>query len=253
MDHARYFSADVDAGSRGGWNEQYTGTRFYTFDPRPEDVRIEDISHALGLQCRYNGNCKRFYSVAEHSCLLSDFVLYRGSDGAHPPDHGDVFDRAIHGYSALIALMHDAAEAYIGDMVRPVKHRMPAFRELEATIEAVVFPALGLPAEIPPWMRALDSRILCDERAQAMLTQHNDWSTDELEPLGVELQFWRPARAEYEFLRRFFQLSVGLDYPAARRRALRMVDGSSWWWGLLGPAPTMAHEPMPLPVERIFP
>lgn len=237
MDHTRYHSADLEAGSRGGWNECYTGTRFYTFDPAPEDVKIEDIAHSLGLQCRYNGNCMRFYSVAEHSCLLSDFVLHRGWHGIGGPPGEHEFK-----YDALIALMHDAAEAYIGDLIRPVKHRMPPFKDLEGTIEAVIFPALGLPAELPGWMRELDSRILCDERAQAMLTHHNEWSTDELVPLGVNLQFWQPARAEFEFLRRFFQLSAGLDYGAARRRAAAMVDGASRWWGVFGPAPTLTTE-----------
>jgi hypothetical protein len=225
MDHSRYFSADPNAGSRGGWNEMYTGTRFYTFDPAPEDVKIDDIAHSLGLQCRYNGNCHSFYSVAEHCCLLSDFVRCRGWHGILGQAGQLEFK-----YDALIALMHDAAEAYIGDLIRPVKHRMPPFRELEATIEAVVFPALGLPPELPTWMRELDSRILCDERAQVMLTQHNEWSTDELEPLGVTIRFWSPARGEFEFMRRFFELSGGDTHAEAGRRARQRVRGSRPWW-----------------------
>lgn len=229
---ARYHSADVDAGSRGGWNEQYTGTRFYTFAPSPNEVRIDDIAHALGFQCRYNGNCKRFYSVAEHSCLLSDWVRGNGPRGGMG-DQAAFEDPFRH--EALIALMHDAAEAYIGDLVRPVKHRMPEFKELEGVIERVVFPSLGLPPELPGWMKALDSRILCDERWQVMLTQENEWSTDELEPLGVRIRFWRPERAEYEFHRRFMELSAGLDFSEARRRALRRTRRSRPWWGLTGP------------------
>lgn len=225
---SRYFSADVDAGSRGGWNECYTGTRFYTFDPQPEDVKIADIGHSLGLQCRYNGNCRRFYSVAEHCCLLSDYVRPRGWHNLEGPWPGKWIGEFK--YDALVALMHDAAEAYIGDLIRPVKHRMQQFKELEALIEAVVFPSLGLPAEIPAWMRELDSRILCDERAQVMLTDHNEWSTDELDPLGVRIRFWPPARAEFEFLRRFFELSAGMDRGPAAARARGMVDGGRFWW-----------------------
>jgi 5'-deoxynucleotidase YfbR-like HD superfamily hydrolase len=231
MDHDRYqqssISDDIEAGSRGGWNECYTGTRFYTFDPAPEDVSIADIAHSLALQCRYNGNSKRFYSVAEHSCLLSDFVREHGRDGGNTRRY-DVPPR-----DSLTALLHDAAEAYIGDLIRPVKHRMPEFRALEAIVEHVVLPVYGLESDLPPWMRDLDSRILSDERAQVMLTQHNEWSTDELEPLDVWVNFWSPARGEFEFLRRFHELHNGMTggwLGEAASRARAMTHGSRFWW-----------------------
>lgn len=221
-------SADPDAGSAGGWNECYTGTRFYTFDPRPADVRIDDIAHSLSLQCRYNGNCKRFYSVAEHSCLLADYVEHTPPwPRTGVPNDTNFAARAR---DALTALMHDAAEAYIGDLIRPVKHRMPEFKQLESLIEHCVFPVYGLDPVLPPWMKDLDSRILCDERRQVMLTQTNEWSTDQLKPLGVRIQFWPPARAEFEFRRRFNYLALDDPWTHARKRARRQTPGASRWW-----------------------
>lgn len=56
---------------RGDWMQTYTGRQFWPLDPLPEDVFIEDIAHALSMQCRYAGHVTRFYSVAEHSVLIA--------------------------------------------------------------------------------------------------------------------------------------------------------------------------------------
>src|ERR1700724_2684254 len=93
----------------GGWQQTFTGRRFYPLSPRVEDVCIEDIAHALSNICRYGGHCREFYSVAQHCNMVSDWM----------PEF------------KLEGLLHDSPEAYIGDMVRPVKHsaEMKAFRE----------------------------------------------------------------------------------------------------------------------------
>jgi hypothetical protein len=85
---------------RGDWMQTFTGRAFYPLDPRPEDIDPVDIAHALSLICRYGGHSSRFYSVAEHCVLMSHAVA---------PEH------------ALWALLHDATEAYLGDMIRPLK------------------------------------------------------------------------------------------------------------------------------------
>jgi len=79
----------------------FSGGTFDILNPRAEDVRIEDIAHALSQQCRFTGHTKTFYSVAQHSVLASTLVA--------APDE-------------LWALLHDASEAYMGDMNRPLKH-----------------------------------------------------------------------------------------------------------------------------------
>src|SRR5690242_11754504 len=85
---------------RGDWMQTYTGRRFWPLDPRVDDIDIGDIAHHLSLVCRFAGACREFYSVAQH-CVGVSYVC-------DPKD-------------ALWGLLHDAAEAYVGDMVRPLK------------------------------------------------------------------------------------------------------------------------------------
>lgn len=92
------------------WIQTFSGVAFPLFEPKPSDVRIADIAHSLSMQCRYNGHIKRFYSVAEHCWLLSHMVSVE---------------------AALPALLHDAPEAYIGDMVSPLKREMKAYAALD--------------------------------------------------------------------------------------------------------------------------
>src|SRR5512146_2196359 len=107
-----------------GWIQTYTGRQFWPFNPHPEDVRAEDIAHALSQVCRYQGHCLEFYSVAQHSVLVSYAV----------PDH-----------LALWGLLHDAAEAYLADIARPLKHAFPYFMGVEEEIEKVIAFRFALP------------------------------------------------------------------------------------------------------------
>ena len=66
------------------WIQTYSGKKFYPLDPRPEDIDIRDIAHALSLNCRFNGHCRCFYSVAEHSV---------GVSSSQSPDARKVFGR----------------------------------------------------------------------------------------------------------------------------------------------------------------
>jgi len=95
----------------GDWCQTFSGVEFYIQDPRPEDINIIDIAHALSHICRYNGHCSFHYSVAQHSALVARLV----------PNH-----------LKLAALLHDAHEAYTGDIVSPLK---PAFKEIIKDLE----------------------------------------------------------------------------------------------------------------------
>src|SRR5208282_6622849 len=97
------------------WIRTFSGGRFYVLEPRVEDVRIEDIAHALSMQCRFTGHVREFYSVAEHSVWVS---------------------RYSHREDALWGLLHDASESYIGDMSTPLKLQpeMSRFRTTEKRI-----------------------------------------------------------------------------------------------------------------------
>ncbi len=174
------------------WMQTYTGLQFYPLAPQPADVAIEDIAHALSLICRYGGHVDRFYSVAEHCVLVSQAV---------PPEH------------ALHALLHDATEAYVGDMVRPLKHQpqMSAYVDAEDRVWEAVCERFQIDPVMPPSVKDADNRILLTERDELMRhhgAQH-EWEQDGLEPLSVLVTGWAPPRAEREYLARFHELSGG--------------------------------------------
>lgn len=172
---------------RGSWMQTYSGLQFYPLDPRPQDVRSVDIAHSLSLICRYGGHVDRFYSVAEHCVLMSRAVA---------PEH------------ALWALLHDATEAYVGDMVRPLKHHMPDYCEAEAGVWAAIATSYRVGHHMPPEVKEADNRILLDERAALMRNTRHAWVQDieGVQPLGVEIHGWLPGRAEGEYLARLDEL-----------------------------------------------
>jgi len=112
----------------GDWVETYTGRRFWPLDPRPEEVCIEDIAHALSLVCRFNGHCKHFYSVAHHSLLCAVLASYRE------------YNYRIR----LLALLHDAAEAYASDIMRPIKPFINGYIEIENKIYDAILESFGI-------------------------------------------------------------------------------------------------------------
>jgi hypothetical protein len=195
---------------RGDWLQTYTGVEFHPLDPRPEDIRIEDISHALSKLCRYGGHCIRFYSVAEH-CV---HVASKAPDSLK-----------------LVALMHDAAEAYIVDVPRPVKHLLPQYKAIEERLEAAIAVRFGLVWPFPEEIKRLDNAILADEREQNMGQPPRPWMARE--SLGVMLRFWPPQQAAYEFISlRSIDTVVDRDRieilsASCHRRVARILG--RWW------------------------
>lgn len=167
------------------WIQTYSGGRIWPFDPNPLDIRIHDIAHALSNLCRYSGHCVSFYSVAEHCCHL--------------------FDVAETDEDAAWALLHDATEAYLVDVPRPLKPFLGGYYEAEERLMQAVAKRFQLSWPMPESVKILDTRILADERAQNMVPSSHEWS-GMLEPLGVYLQFWSPAHAKAEFLTRFREI-----------------------------------------------
>ncbi|PPQ17945.1 phosphohydrolase [Bradyrhizobium sp. AC87j1] len=160
------------------------GRQFWPMDPRPDEVFIDDIAHALSLLCRFGGHCLRFYSVAEHCVLLSR---------AAPRPH------------KMWALLHDASEAYLVDVPRPLKPFLDGYGEAENKIMRAIAVRYRLHLGMPEQVKHLDRAILMDERLQNMAEAPIAWSTD-MRPLGVHLQFWSPERARAEFLATFESL-----------------------------------------------
>ncbi|MBR1170516.1 phosphohydrolase [Bradyrhizobium liaoningense] len=160
------------------------GRQFWPMDPRPDEVFIDDIAHALSMLCRFGGHCLRFYSVAEHCVLMSR---------AAPPPF------------KMWALLHDATEAYLVDVPRPLKPFLLGYGDAEDKIMRAISFRFNLHLGMPEIVKQLDRAILMDERLQNMTGTSFAWSTDD-EPLGVQLQFWSPERARAEFLSTFEQL-----------------------------------------------
>lgn len=178
----------------GDWMQTYTGHAFWPLDPHPEDIHLADIAHSLAHICRYNGHCDRFYSVAEHCLLMAEAAITRfpGIDSLHIWQW---------------ALMHDAAEAYVADVPRPLKRFLNGYAEIERRVEAAIAARFKLPYPIPDAVKALDTAILLDEQAQLMKAPPMPWSI-EAEPLGVTLKFWKPSVAKDKFLDMAFMLAV---------------------------------------------
>lgn len=174
-----------EANPRGDWMQTFTGRAYYPGDPKPEEIFIEDIAHALSMQCRYGGHCDLHYSVAEHSILISHMV---------PPE------------DALAALLHDATEAYVVDLPRPVKALLPEYRVLEAKNWYAIAKCFGLSLVLPDSVHKADNQILHSEREQNMGKPPADWGIKD-DGSRVLLPFWPAWKAEREFLSRFYELT----------------------------------------------
>ena len=174
---------------RGDWMVTASGRKFWPLDPRPEEVFIEDVSHALALQCRFNGSCREFYSVAEHSVRVSLECA--------PED-------------ALWGLLHDASEAYTGDLIRPLKAQpeMIGFCHVEKALQAVICRRFGLYERMPRSVSHADDVLLATEARDLMPGGGRDWRLMP-EPLEVPIHPWDWRVSEIRFLARFRDLTEG--------------------------------------------
>lgn len=166
---------------KGDWMQTATGGAFWPLDPRPEEVRITDIAHALSNMCRYAGHCCTFYSVAQHSVLVS---------------------RSLPDNMRLWGLLHDASEAYVVDIPRPLKPYISGYKEIEHRVMQAVWERFGLSGDEPPEVKRADNAILADEAAQLMVEPPMAWHLPEA-PLGISITPWTPDMARAAFLREF--------------------------------------------------
>lgn len=168
------------------WIQTYTGKRFCLDpidQPVPDEIDIEDIAHALAHLCRWTGHTRGFYSVAQHSVLVSEIV---------PPS------------LVLEGLLHDAAEAYLGDVSRPLKALVPEYRALEARLEHAIAVRFGLRFPWPDAVKEADARVLITERRDLLRnTKETEWGGSWPEPLVTTIVPWTPEASKEQFLRRF--------------------------------------------------
>ena len=165
----------------GDWMTTYTGRQFWPLDPRPEDVCIEDIAHALSMICRFGGHCRKFYSVAQHSCYVASLIPGPEKDG-----------------TSLAALMHDAAEAYVGDLIRPIKRSFTPYHQVEAKVDAAIRQRFGL-ACIPEIIKWADNAMLKNEHRD-MIDDGMTWEVDAGDYPRIDVIPIQPGDAESLFL-----------------------------------------------------
>lgn len=158
----------------GDWIQTYTGRQVWPLDLRPEDVCIEDIAHHLSLQCRFSGACRTFYSVAEHSTHVAYWVDCCVTSRANP----DGWTNVIHKPLLLRALLHDASEAYLQDVVRPVKRHvsMSFYREAEERAMRAICTAFGVPIEEDEIIKRADASVLLAEKRDLLLPAPAPWT-----------------------------------------------------------------------------
>lgn len=163
----------------------HSGSYFDFENPEASKILIGDIAHALSHICRFTGHCARFYSVAEHCVHASRLV---------PPE------------DAFAALMHDAAEAVLGDVSKPLKSLLPDYKRIERRVDRAIFAQFGLPDEPPPSVKTADRQMLGIEQRICM-GNDDKWigSTDPADS-QVIIGFWSPPVAERAFLVRYNQL-----------------------------------------------
>lgn len=176
------------------WIQTFTGRKFFPLEPNIDEIDIRDIAHALSMLCRYVGHVSKFYSVAEHSVRISRKLEERG--------YGLDIQRW--------GLLHDASEAYLGDVSRPVKHQkaMSGYRDAEEILQALIARKFELSNSEPFVVRSIDTEILGTEAYFLKTPIHPDWFTQvNLAPpwklTWMDNLGWSPARAEESFLTRF--------------------------------------------------
>jgi len=172
----------------GDWMQTYTGRQFWPLDARADEVDIVDIAHALSQTCRYGGHCEQFYSVAEHSVLCSLVV---------PAEH------------ALQALLHDATEAYLVDVPRPIKRFLGNYEQIEQALAFVIGQHFGVELEhLDPSVKAADNAVLLAEADEIMKPHPAPWCIPG-EPAEVSIHCYQPRDAEALFLARYQELTRG--------------------------------------------
>jgi len=165
------------------WILTYTGIKLSYTSLTEDMINIEDIAQALSMTVRFNGHCNRYYSVAEHSVLVSHLV---------DPEH------------AKEGLMHDASEAYLGDVTKPLKQLLPDYQVIEEQFEKIIAQKFKLRypwnADVKKW----DNKILADEAVEFHDSYNNDWGIGS--PIGLDIVGYSPEFAKVQFMKRYKEL-----------------------------------------------
>jgi hypothetical protein len=191
MNKEKMMETKTDLARPARYFRTFTGRRVHPLSPSPDEIDIDDIAHSLAHQCRFLGHTDSFYSVAQHSVLVSELV---------PP------------VDALWGLLHDAAEAYLCDLPAPIKREpeMHVYRAAEQRLLDAVAAKFSLPPVIPDSVKQADRIILATEFRDVTTVDDPDWILTECgfaPSEGLWIVPWPPAVAEDQFLRRHWELT----------------------------------------------
>lgn len=163
--------------------ETSTGRLFWPLDPVPGDVDILDIAHALSNKCRFTGHTKRFYSIAQHSVLVSQFV---------PEEF------------MLEGLLHDAVEAYLPDLPFPLRGAFSEWESIENRVHEAVAERFGLRFPYPDAVVDVDRKIIRDEAWSFMKSQGvgKQWAGSTAK-FGLRIRPWSPEESRERFVEQY--------------------------------------------------
>lgn len=177
---------------RGPWMQTWLGGRFYPLDPRPEDIDPRDIARGLSFQNRYCGHTITPFTIAQHSVMAADYAMTTLED----PE------------LAQIMLLHDATEAYLGDMPRPLKAVVPEYREIEERTWRAIATRFWLPLAMPAAVKEVDNHMLAIEKVH-LAPNAEAWPGIPDMPVAASFIAWSPEFALNKFIARFTQLFPG--------------------------------------------
>ena len=187
-------TAEYETNPNSPWIETFTGLEFHFMNPQPDEIDMKDIATSLSKQCRFGGHCTIFYSV-EHSVYIADWLYEQTNDSI----------------LAFQGLLHDASEAYLIDIPRPIKPFLTNYYDIEGRVMEAIFNRFNLPIKLDNRIKDADSRILVDERRDVMSNSGNVWQTDSLLPLGVTIVGLSPSEAEELFIDRVRKYSRNIN------------------------------------------
>lgn len=173
-----------------------SGKFFDILKPEEYEFDIEEIATALSNLCRYTGHVNTFYSVAEHSVLVSRIVPER---------------------LALAALLHDASEAYLGDVSSPLKKLLPEYQAIEERVQRSIANSFGFQYPFGEEIHAADKRMYWQERQSVADNGIRDklWNQNYAATRKVEAMGMSPVMARRMFIKRYRELTNGIEKKAA--------------------------------------
>ena len=177
------------------WIQTYSGIRFDVLDPKPDQICIEDIAHALSLICRFNGHTKFPYSVAQHCVLMSDII----------PEF------------KFEALMHDCAETWYTDIPKPFKIHLPDFNDYENRVLKQAARRFGFQFPFAQMVHDYDFYMLIAEKLVLFETELEWPFQKHIKQLDIEIEERDWQDVEQEFLEKFRALTPNRTQAALQR------------------------------------